>query len=207
MSHLFEDVYRRLRSQQILSSCARDEAHKLWRHAKTSAHLHGKSMIVELGTLNGFSATIMASAVAYLNETIKSDEAPDRVYTVDNYSAWKKNKELLQSKEQNQALFENMGYGEQIICIESDDLEFLRALDDQSIGLLFIDSIHIENHVKETLDIAIRKVANNGMISGHDYCWTEPGVVYAVERWRKENAESLHGFGLENTMWWTLLRR
>jgi predicted O-methyltransferase YrrM len=76
---------------------------------------------------------------------------------------------------------------------------------DDSLDFIFIDANHSYNSVLEDITLWTPKVKEGGIISGHDYCDSHPGVMMAVSRkFKKINLE----FDTEhaektNAVWWT----
>jgi Methyltransferase domain len=65
--------------------------------------------------------------------------------------------------------------------IKAFDQDAVASFADESIDVLYIDSIHTYESVKDTVTLWVPKVRRGGIISGHDFCpvhWN--GVVAAV---------------------------
>lgn len=146
-------------------------------------------VILELGTGNGSSASVFAQA-------IMDFQKQTRVITVDN------GKSIDTDIAENN--FRKLEVSEYVDYINADDNSHLKTYPNNYIDLLYIDSWHNQGHVAETLEIATEKVKKHGIISGHDYCPHEMGVVIAVDKWRSENKEVLIGWGLVESVWWTV---
>jgi hypothetical protein len=64
----------------------------------------------------------------------------------------------------------------------SESTEIRNQFPDYSIDVLYLDSIHTYECVKENLNLWLPKMKKDGIMAGHDYCpnyW--PGVVKAVD--------------------------
>ena len=48
------------------------------------------------------------------------------------------------------------------------------------LDFAYIDGNHHYEYVKEDIQICLKKIKNDGIISGHDYCEESPGVIKAV---------------------------
>lgn len=62
-----------------------------------------------------------------------------------------------------------------------DSLEAARLFDDESLDLVFMDSDHTYEHVIKEIRLWLPKVKLGGILCGHDYDETQPGVVKAVD--------------------------
>lgn len=61
-------------------------------------------------------------------------------------------------------------------------LEAVKAFDDGSLDLVFIDGSHLEPDVRDDITAWRPKVRPGGLLSGHDYGWSDhPGVKAAVD--------------------------
>lgn len=48
------------------------------------------------------------------------------------------------------------------------------------LDFAYIDGNHHYEYVKEDIQICLKKIKNDGIIGGHDYCAQSPGVIKAV---------------------------
>ncbi len=90
--------------------------------------------------------------------------------------------------------------------------ERLTELEDDSLDWIYIDAAHDYQSVRGDLDIALLKVGNGGIISGHDYCrWGKNGkrfgVLEAVNEFCVRNDLSFIGISLENNLNWSYALR
>ena len=60
---------------------------------------------------------------------------------------------------------------------------------------IFIDGDHTYESARHDIDKALRHLKPSGIIAGHDYCESWPGVVKAVD-------ELIGKFNLTETIWW-----
>lgn len=58
---------------------------------------------------------------------------------------------------------------------------------DNCFDLIYIDACHLYSCVKRDLNDYLRTIEVGGLIAGHDYCEGFPGVIQAVDEFRKEN--------------------
>jgi len=133
------------------------------------AGLTAPGPIVEVGTLFGWSTTIMALR-----------KAPDRrLVTVDNY-VW--NPAQL-TREQHLALTrailgEAVRTGEVEMVVQDKD-EFYRSYDGPAPSLVFLDADH--SYDATVADIHWARSAGADVVCGHDYQPDWPGVMQAVD--------------------------
>lgn len=86
--------------------------------------------------------------------------------------------------------------------------EMLGSLDDHSLDWVYIDAAHDFESVRRDLEVAKKKLAPDGIISGHDYTrWGKRGrrfgVLEAVNRFCIENSYELLAITLENDYNWS----
>lgn len=72
--------------------------------------------------------------------------------------------------------------------------EASRLFEDGSLDGVFIDADHSYEAVRQDIQNWLPKIRSGGILAGHDYISTFPGVVKAVN-------ELLHGFGLYGQCW------
>lgn len=60
-------------------------------------------------------------------------------------------------------------------------VEFLESLPNESLDVVYLDSGHQYELVRDELVMAFPRVKCGGWISGHDYCDVFPGVIRAVD--------------------------
>jgi len=52
---------------------------------------------------------------------------------------------------------------------KSDSISYLNSIEDNYYDIIYIDGDHSYDGVKNDLELAIKKIRNNGLIMGHDY--------------------------------------
>lgn len=169
--------------------------------------------ILDCGTYYGTSAFAMADGVLRTKKqwSIGDDKVnriPRRmvtshVYSIDNY---KRQREGIENYHANIQAAKDLGYDSLLTMVNMDDAKFLAEREDASLAMVWIDSDHNYRHVSSLLEIVIPKMADGGMVCGHDYWFPNRGVVQAVEEWREKNSELLLGFGLYDICWWTIVK-
>ena len=75
--------------------------------------------------------------------------------------------------------FRQSGFAATII--EQDGIESVKSFDDASIDLVMVDTNHHYEPTKEQVSIWLPKLKSGGIICGHDYNDTWPGLVQAVD--------------------------
>jgi hypothetical protein len=61
--------------------------------------------------------------------------------------------------------------------------EGCREFEDESVDLVFIDANHSYNFVKEDIECWYPKIRPGGILAGHDYCSSFPGVEKATREY------------------------
>jgi len=205
----YDVMVQKFRSEGRASPSFTQELVWLFQHASTVPWHFPNKNILELGTLGAISVCTLACAIARSMLVFPDHNISTKVVSVDNYSDYEKSgsTHATKSYEENCALVNEMEYSHIAELIKGDDIEYLMAVNDGSLGMLFVDSWHNYEHVLNTLSIAIPKMCNGAIICGHDYAFGNNGVVFAVEEWREKNKQLLCGFGTHYRNWWTLVRR
>jgi len=78
------------------------------------------------------------------------------------------------------------------ICV-GDSLTVVRAVEDHSLDLVFIDADHHYEAVKADIEAWEPKIKPKGWIGGHDYSENDPGVIAAVDE-RYGHPHALQGW-------------
>lgn len=152
---------------------------------------------VEIGCWKGKST-------AYLLEEVAKDAVPKNIYVVDNFKG-SDNTEL------EKEVYKNIDSGELHGEFLTNILPFrpylhgiyineshLAAInfENNSVDVVFIDAGHSYENVKQDIIAWLPKVKNKGILAGHDYNDSWPGVIKAVnELLGKENIT------VENNCW------
>jgi hypothetical protein len=53
--------------------------------------------------------------------------------------------------------------------VRKTSIDFLKELPDEHLDMVYIDTVHTYEHVKEELELSLKKVKKGGIIAGHDY--------------------------------------
>ena len=181
----------------------------LYRKAYDIACKYEEPLIVEYGTLNGASAISIGMGILYGKELMNArgvDRNP-KLLSVDNYMAFHKgNNQQIVSVDRVREIIRECKLDNSVSIIEMDDLTHIATLSDKSVNMAWVDSLHEYEHVKETLDLLLPKMADDSFLCGHDYDYACIGVVYAVEEFKKKWKEHICGFGVHYKNWWCIIR-
>ena len=164
----------------------------LYRTVKLLSH-RPNVRILDCGTYSGVSAMIMAESVIDYGIDAHID-------TVDDYSGAGSNAETIRE------VIQRREYGDTVTLAESEDIAFINGCPDSHYDFAYVDSLHRYKHVATLLEALLPKMKRLSYMTGHDYCLAEPGVMRAVEEWRKNHSDVCVGFGLHGRIWWTAIR-
>lgn len=142
-------------------------------------NMKDNSHFIEIGSWKGKSTAFMAVEIINSNKKIKFDcidtwlGSDEDAHTKDNYV-------------QNNSLYElfisNIEPVKHIINpIRATSAEASTYYSDNSVDIVFIDACHTYECVKKDIQLWFPKVKNGGILSGHDYTSSWPGVVLAVD--------------------------
>ena len=97
-------------------------------------------------------------------------------------------------------------FGDRVQFIVAKSEDVVENFKDDSVGIVYIDGLHDYESVKRDIDTWYQKVRWGGIISGHDFDACLPGVVQAVNEFRKENGLQIHLTGENVCSWWGIKR-
>ena len=112
-------------------------------------------VIVELGSFAGISSELFALHC-------------ERLYCIDK---WEPYWEITQQQYMSAAeqSFDSMTkIYNNVVKIKSDTIDAVNQFEDNSIDLIYIDSDHSSNRVKQEIDAWLPKIKDNGFVAGHD---------------------------------------
>jgi GR25 family glycosyltransferase involved in LPS biosynthesis len=128
------------------------------------------------------------------SKILKEKLSPSEFYLVDTFPSemW------CGDKDGNNMICKNLEnvYTELVTEYENDStvkvfkttsVEFLSSLPDEYLDMVYIDTVHTYEHVKEELKLSLLKVRKGGIIAGHDYSPHLDGVIQAVDEFCKEH--------------------
>lgn len=185
----FKACYDAFFNYGLTSPTSREELRWLFFVVSLRCRIRQNPLVVELGTMNGMGALVMAAA-------IRSQGDNGKVIAIDNYDAGQ--------HATAQEAARHFDLSDKIEFWRGDDIECCSKFADESIEILFVDSDHRYPHVASVLEAYMPKVVPRGIIAGHDYTFAEPGVVRAVDEWRQRNTNNLIGTTAHLTIWWSL---
>jgi cephalosporin hydroxylase len=191
-SEAVDRIYQQARKCQRSSSTNRAELEWLWHNSFGIAKNRKQGIIFECGTYEGVSIAVMADAVKKAGSEIK-------LISVDNHHGYVES--LRQGKhKENVAFIEEVGHSDAVDLFFASSLDLIPRLENSSVLMAYVDSLHKYNHVIEELDLLDSKLCQGGLLVCHDYCYFEPGVVRAVNEYIKKGTiipGSTHG-----RLWW-----
>ena len=135
------------------------------------------SIFVEVGCWKGKSSAFLAVEIINSNKNIK-------LYCIDSWNGSIEHKEdSLVATDQIYGIFlDNIKDLRSVITpLRIDSLSASRKFENESIDMVFIDASHEYEHVKDDINAWYPKVKYGGVIAGHDYHNTWPGVIKAVD--------------------------
>jgi len=159
MEHFYQNVFGYFNFQNLYSEmvqCFPENSH-----------------FVEVGSFFGCSTVYMAVEIINSGKQIKLDSIDkwDFDWNLDGvkvnvYESYLKNIETVKHI---------------INPIKGFSLDVVRRYEDKSLDFVFIDANHDYEYVKDDIIKWLPKVKDNGIIAGHDYIQSFPGVIQAVD--------------------------
>ena len=131
-------------------------------------YVNPTDVVVELGSFAGVSSELFALHC-------------DKLYCVDK---WEPYWEISQQEYMNIAeqRFDSMAnMYKNVVKVKSDSIDAVSQFEDESIDLIYIDSDHSSDRVKQEIDAWLPKIKSNGFIAGHDI--NMPTVYNVVTRY------------------------
>jgi len=201
-----QDMYNIMESIGLYSLVNGNQRSTLYGLAWFNAQYRDTAIYIDVGTYNGCSAIVMASALKHQKLSI-----PQKVYTVDNYNydnyffSHYSYDHIYYSK---QAIIEKIKDNFSHFCIDDiiefhveDDIEFIQSLPDHSIDMVFDDSGHNYEHTLNRLRNYIPKMNDNSLIVCHDYYVDGYSVIKAIKDFEKEFPHIVTNYGVIEGMY------
>jgi hypothetical protein len=157
--------------------------------------------MLDLGTNIGNSLAALAAGAGHAREHHKANYLVDvLIQTVDNGLF-----ETFDRQRINRLIPMLMDeFDVRIEFVLADDAEFLESLPDEYASFIFHDTLHTYPHVRKVLDLSIPKTIRGACIAGHDYALGHPGVMRAVDEWRRrEIGKTIAGTKVDGFVWWS----
>lgn len=195
MAQDFDQLYKRIMDAGISSPTHRDELiylNTLTRGAISNADRDRPAALLDLGTMTGVSAMVMARLVREMGRRAV-------IVSVDNYSQ-------SGSLQATKAIIEKFGFADVVKLVQADDLEYVLSRPNASLSLAFVDSLHTGRHVTKLLEALVPKLTPLAVLCGHDYSPLEYGVVCAVEAFKRRYSSQFVGWSIYKRVWWTMKR-
>jgi hypothetical protein len=95
-------------------------------------------------------------------------------------------------------------FGERVTLHRMRSEEAYSAFEDESVGIVYIDGLHEYEDVSRDISLWYPKVQRGGIISGHDFHACLPGVVSAVEEFRKTHGLQVYLTADGMSSWWAI---
>ena len=155
MEHFYQDIYGAFDFQDLYTNIINS--------------LPNNAHIVEVGVWKGCSAAYLAVEAINSNKNIKIDLIDQwiKIGSVEDYSI----------EEVAQNLNPVINY---VTLIKSNSIAATSLYEDHSLDFAFIDADHTYESVKKDIMAWLPKIKIGGVIAGHDYCHSVPGVIKAV---------------------------
>lgn len=112
--------------------------------------------------------------------------------------------ESTQSRSEDLEIAESvmLGFSERVTFLRSTSEEAALSFKDNSIGIVYVDALHDYESVKKDILIWYKKVQPGGILSGHDFYPTLPGVIQAVLEFAFEENLELNVTSDPYYSWW-----
>lgn len=192
--------HAKLKAFKLPSPTSLIEREMLWRSAVNVPRKCPGSDVLELGTMCAVTTLFLADGLREGLRRFGRDGA--KVVSVDNYSASERDPKL-RSYDQNVAFVAEHGYSEMIELVKADSVEFISTLKDESLGMAFVDSWHVYEHVSKELPAIYPKLAPGALLCCHDFQFAHSGIVRAVNEFMSGRLEMLWG-GTVQRLWWSI---
>jgi len=95
-------------------------------------------------------------------------------------------------------------FGDRVTFIQKTSEEASKGFQDESVGIVYIDALHEYDDVSRDIGLWFPKVVRGGIIAGHDFNYVLPGVVCAVEEFRKKSGLQIYLTCDEMASWWAI---
>jgi len=181
----------------------------LYEQARRISTTYTEAFILECGTLYGESVIAIGIGIERTKQFYSSKGIinSSKVVSVDNYSAFHENQRNASSPDEIRTRITECNLQNSVEIVESDDFEYIESLEDGSLNMAWIDSSHRQTNVSKQLDLILPKMAANSLLCGHEYNGLLTlGVLYAVEDFKRKHEKHLCGFGIQDRIWWTVVR-
>jgi predicted O-methyltransferase YrrM len=96
-------------------------------------------------------------------------------------------------------VLEKFRFNPEIEIIKGASAEIVEKFKDNSLDFVYIDGCHDKEMVALDIKVWTSKVKHNGIVAGHDYSFSWPGVKEAVDEYVKENYLDLN---YKHNDWW-----
>lgn len=102
-------------------------------------------------------------------------------------------------------IYTKMMNDSRFIVMKGDSSRCISSLDDNSLDMIYLDGDHSYEGVKRDINVAFKKVKNDGWLMGHDYEMNmikakkeyQFGVRQAVDEFCKNNNQKIYAKGMD----------
>lgn len=115
----------------------------------------------------------------------------DEWFGIDNYEPYPE-RDWPRDAAYQMALARLAPYGQRATLIRLGSLEAATRFADGSLDFVYVDAAHDYESVKADLNAWFPKVSDRGIIAGHDFDATHPGVVQAVTEFGAEIGQTVY---------------
>lgn len=135
-------------------------------------------VLIDVGVAKGSSSAVMGFRAKELN---------GKVYSVDDYSMWKKNEDQWEQTKCSDIFLNNMKYleiDEYINLIIKKSEEACKDFEDESADLIFLDASHWYPEVVKDINNWYPKVKKGGILCGHDCQMLAKDGKIDIRKWQ-----------------------
>lgn len=166
------------------------------------ANALGLTTAVEIGTHQGvFAASFMErfrGEIYLVDPWDGFTEGFDTYYPAVDESSRDRNNDLEIAKSELQKFGDRVSFHR----LKSEDAACL--FDNDSVGMVYVDGLHEYEDVSRDINLWYPKVMSGGIIAGHDFDACLPGVIRAVDEFRKLAGLAIHLTEDSMSSWWAI---
>ena len=166
------------------------------------ANALGLTTAVEIGTHQGvFAASFMErfrGSIDLIDPWEGFTEGFDTYYPAVDESSRDRNNDLEIAKSE----LHKFGGRVSFLRMKSEDAVCL--FDNDSVGLVYIDGLHEYEDVSRDISLWYPKVVSGGIIAGHDFDACLPGVIRAVDEFRRQTWLAINLTQDAMSSWWAI---
>ena len=124
---------------------------------------------------------------------------PRILYAIDSWESFELDgKEIIGEAQYDITKFILKDYSN-VKIIREDSIKASHSIDSDYLDFVYIDACHAYGSCLQDINVWSDKVKRNGVVGGHDYHITVPGVVKAVDEYTRKHNKHLF---VSVTDWW-----